>query len=340
MKKDHMKITTHTDTGSVIGSLWMVVGAIGFSIMGLLVKMTGTRFEMHEYELVFWRVVFAATVLGLQAALTKKQFSTRYPQAHFWRSLAGTISLFMFFFGLVHLPLATAITFSHTSAIFLAIFSVILLKQFPSRLTWFALMLGLCGIMLILRPSILGHGLLPTLIGLTSGAMAGYAYLQVRELSLLGEPSWRIVFYFAVLATLISAIASTVVGWTPIQPQMLPYLFGIGLSLLFNVFGSDKNVMMSLPAHWHLVIGGFMFGAVFMATDPVSAAHTNIGRWCYGLLIGFMTVAVRVANPAFPEGIMLAILFANLFAPLFDYFVTQANIKRQNARRLSHVNQE
>ena len=67
-----MKITTHTDTGSVIGSLWMVVGAIGFSIMGLLVKMTGTRFEMHEYELVFWRVVFAATVLGLQAALTKK----------------------------------------------------------------------------------------------------------------------------------------------------------------------------------------------------------------------------------------------------------------------------
>ena len=167
MKKDHMKITTHTDTGSVIGSLWMVVGAIGFSIMGLLVKMTGTRFEMHEYELVFWRVVFAATVLGLQAALTKKQFSTRYPQAHFWRSLAGTISLFMFFFGLVHLPLATAITFSHTSAIFLAIFSVILLKQFPSRLTWFALMLGLCGIMLILRPSILGHGLLPTLIGLT-----------------------------------------------------------------------------------------------------------------------------------------------------------------------------
>ena len=219
-----MKITQHADTGSVIGSLWMVVGAIGFSIMGLLVKMTGTRFEMHEYELVFWRVVFAATVLGLQAALTKKQFSTRYPQAHFWRSLAGTISLFMFFFGLVHLPLATAITFSHTSAIFLAIFSVILLKQFPSRLTWFALMLGLCGIMLILRPSILGHGLLPTLIGLTSGAMAGYAYLQVRELSLLGEPSWRIVFYFALLATLISAIASTVVGWTPIQPQMLPYL--------------------------------------------------------------------------------------------------------------------
>ena len=280
MKKDHMKITTHTDTGSVIGSLWMVVGAIGFSIMGLLVKMTGTRFEMHEYELVFWRVVFAATVLGLQAALTKKQFSTRYPQAHFWRSLAGTISLFMFFFGLVHLPLATAITFSHTSAIFLAIFSVILLKQFPSRLTWFALMLGLCGIMLILRPSILGHGLLPTLIGLTSGAMAGYAYLQVRELSLLGEPSWRIVFYFAVLATVISAIASTVVGWTPIQPQMLPYLFGIGLFAMIgqlsmtHAYKVGRKFMVSALGYLVVVLS-MLYGVIFF--DEVLPVMAMVG---------------------------------------------------------------
>ena len=280
MKKDHMKITTHTDTGSVIGSLWMVVGAIGFSIMGLLVKMTGTRFEMHEYELVFWRVVFAATVLGLQAELTKKQFSTRYPQAHFWRSLAGTISLFMFFFGLVHLPLATAITFSHTSAIFLAIFSVILLKQFPSRLTWFALMLGLCGIMLILRPSILGHGLLPTLIGLTSGAMAGYAYLQVRELSLLGEPSWRIVFYFAVLATLISAIASTVVGWTPIQPQMLPYLFGIGLFAMIgqlsmtHAYKVGRKFLVSALGYLVVVLS-MLYGVIFF--DEVLPVMAMVG---------------------------------------------------------------
>ena len=145
------------------------------------------------------------------------------------------------------------------------------------------------------------------------------------------------------LSTLAILIGMVGLLWTRIASWRVIAGSVIGLvvtALLFNVFGSDENVMMSLPAHWHLVIGGFMFGAVFMATDPVSAAHTNIGRWCYGLLIGFMTVAVRVANPAFPEGIMLAILFANLFAPLFDYFVTQANIKRQNARRLSHVNQE
>lgn len=108
-------------------------------------------------------------------------------------------------------------------------------------------------------------------------------------------------------------------------------------ALLFNTLGSADNALMQMPFWWHLVLGGFAFGIVFMATDPVSAAQTNKGRWFYGILIGFMTVLIRVINPAFPEGIMLAILFANLFAPLFDYFVTQANIKRQNARRMSHV---
>ena len=83
---------------------------------------------------------------------------------------------------------------------------------------------------------------------------------------------------------------------------------------------------------WHLVIGGFAFGAVFMATDPVSSAMTNWGRLSYGILIGVITVMVRAINPAFPEGIMLAILFANVFAPLIDWFVVNQNIKRREAR--------
>ncbi|KUE79803.1 NADH:ubiquinone reductase (Na(+)-transporting) subunit B [Aeromonas schubertii] len=106
----------------------------------------------------------------------------------------------------------------------------------------------------------------------------------------------------------------------------------IATSLLFNVVGSDTNPMFSMPWHWHLVLGGFAFGMMFMATDPVSASFTNTGKWWYGALIGVMVVLVRVVNPAFPEGMMLAILFANLFAPLFDHFVAQANIKRRIAR--------
>jgi len=103
------------------------------------------------------------------------------------------------------------------------------------------------------------------------------------------------------------------------------------VSLLFNSIESS-NPMFALPFYWHWVIGGFAFGAIFMATDPVSAAMTNTGKFIFGILIGVMVILIRVVNPAFPEGMMLAILFANLFAPLIDHFVVQANIKRRLAR--------
>ncbi|TDQ56223.1 Na+-transporting NADH:ubiquinone oxidoreductase subunit B [Mesocricetibacter intestinalis] len=106
----------------------------------------------------------------------------------------------------------------------------------------------------------------------------------------------------------------------------------IATSTLFNLIGSSSNPMFSMPWHWHLVLGGFALGMLFMATDPVSASFTNKGKWLYGALIGVMCVLIRVVNPAYPEGMMLAILFANLFAPLFDYLVVQANIKRRRAR--------
>ncbi len=110
------------------------------------------------------------------------------------------------------------------------------------------------------------------------------------------------------------------------------FLGMFALSTLFNVIGSDTNPAFAMPWYWHLTVGGFAFGMIFMATDPVSAAMTNVGKIWFGVLIGVMTVLIRVVNPAFPEGIMLAILFANLFAPLIDHFVIQSNIKRRLAR--------
>jgi Na+-transporting NADH:ubiquinone oxidoreductase subunit B len=109
----------------------------------------------------------------------------------------------------------------------------------------------------------------------------------------------------------------------------------IAMSLFLNLVGSDTNAMFAVPFYWHLVIGGLAFGLVFMATDPVSASMTEKGKWIYGGLIGVMTVLIRVINPAFPEGIMLAILFGNVFAPLIDYFVVQANVRRRVARYAS-----
>ena len=102
--------------------------------------------------------------------------------------------------------------------------------------------------------------------------------------------------------------------------------------LMAGTNGGGGNPMLSVGPEWHLVLGGLAFGLVFMATDPVSAAMTDKGKWIYGALIGFMTVTIRVINPAYPEGIMLAILFGNVFSPLIDWFVVQMNIRRRLSR--------
>lgn len=103
------------------------------------------------------------------------------------------------------------------------------------------------------------------------------------------------------------------------------------MATLFNQIGSETNKLFNLPPLWHFVLGGWAFGMVFMATDPVSSAFTDRGKWLYGFGIGALVVLVRVVNPAYPEGMMLAILFMNMFAPLIDYFIVQANVKRRSA---------
>lgn len=123
-----------------------------------------------------------------------------------------------------------------------------------------------------------------------------------------------------------------IASWRIITGVMLGM---VATAYLFNAIGSDTNPMFAMPWYWHLVTGGFAFGMMFMATDPVSASLTNKGKFYFGALIGIMCVLIRVANPAYPEGMMLAILFANLFAPLIDHFVVQANIKRRAKRYVS-----
>lgn len=144
-------------------------------------------------------------------------------------------------------------------------------------------------------------GLIPGSIGETSTLMC---LLGAVLLIVTGVGSWKIIF--------------SVFGGA--------YFMGF----IFNLVGG--NSYMEFPAYYHLVVGGLAFGAVFMATDPVSAAQTETGKWIYGFLIGLLTVLIRVLNPAYPEGIMLAILFMNVFAPLIDYYVVDANKKRRLKR--------
>ena len=136
----------------------------------------------------------------------------------------------------------------------------------------------------------------------------------------IGETSTLAILMGAVLL-LVMRIAS----WRIISGVLIG---SAALSLLFNSIDST-NPMFAMPFYWHWVIGGFAFGAIFMATDPVSAAMTNTGKFWYGILIGVMVILIRVVNPAFPEGMMLAILFANLFAPLFDHWVVQGKYQKE-----------
>lgn len=145
-----------------------------------------------------------------------------------------------------------------------------------------------------------------------------------REQGSIGETSTLAILFGATLL-LVTKIAS----W---RVMLGVFLGMVAFSTFLNVIGSDTNQLFALPWYWHFVLGGFAFGMVFMATDPVSSAMTNSGKWIYGAMIGFMAVMIRVMNPAYPEGMMLAILFANLFAPLIDNMVVRANIKRRVAR--------
>jgi Na+-transporting NADH:ubiquinone oxidoreductase subunit B len=179
--------------------------------------------------------------------------------------------------------------------------------------------------------SLAASGDLDFTAGLTGNALAG----QGMDLSWMqtflggiqgsiGETSTLAILFGAALL-LLTRIAS----WRIMAGVVVGV---VALASLLNSVGSDTNPMFAMPWYWHLTLGGLAFGLVFMATDPVSAAMTDTGKWIFGIVIGLMVVMIRVLNPAFPEGVMLAILFGNLCAPLIDYFVVQANIRRRQRR--------
>lgn len=136
----------------------------------------------------------------------------------------------------------------------------------------------------------------------------------------------------SVIAIALGAILLLWTGVASWKIMLSVFVGGAFMGLIFNNFGSETNVMAHLPWYEHLVLGGFCFGAVFMATDPVTAARTETGKFIFGFLIGAMAIIIRVLNPGYPEGMMLAILLMNIFAPLIDYCVVQSNIGRREKR--------
>lgn len=159
---------------------------------------------------------------------------------------------------------------------------------------------------------------------LTDGKLSWLESFLGIEPGSMGETS-ALACIFGAIVLIIAGVGS----WRTMAGIMLGVIVS---SVGLNLIGSETNPMFGVPFYWHLVIGGLAFGLVFMATDPVSSAFTDTGKWIYGLLIGVLIILMRVVNPAYPETVMLVILFMNVFAPLIDYFVIQANVKRRAAR--------
>ena len=175
--------------------------------------------------------------------------------------------------------------------------------------------------------AVIAEGALETGDVLAELTAAGFTWWNMFVGSIpgsIGETSALAILLGGVL------LAAAGVGSWRVMLSML--LGGIAMALLLNLVAPSPASFAALPPHYHLVMGGFAFGLVYMATDPVSAAATNTGKWIYGAIVGALSILVRTINPAYPEGVMLAILFMNMFAPLIDHYVVKANMRRRLAR--------
>ncbi|MDO4433247.1 MAG: DMT family transporter [Alysiella sp.] len=279
-----------------LGSAWMIVAAFLFAIMGILVKNATVRFHMNAYELAFWRSVLPASAIAISVLSRRQTLKSRLILGHLWRGTAGTVSLLLAFYGLQYLPLATSVTLSYTSAIFMALLSLIWLKEPPSVKTWLALLLGLVGVALMLRPSFQANLWWETLLNLGAGLFAAFALLQVRELSQAGEPAWRIVFYFSALATVGSAIMATAAGWHTLTWQSLPHLLGVGAAGLLaqlamtQAYSEGRSKFTVAALSYLTIVFSAIYGMAFLG-EPID----------FWEIVGIITIIVAGILCALPE---------------------------------------
>lgn len=213
-------------------SSWMLVASFLFAVMGVLVKLASGHFSSPE--LVFYRSLFGLLSIYLFIVLGTRQWlaplRTRYLASHVKRSLSGFLALVMFFYAIAHLPLATAITLNYTAPLFLAAMTAWWLKERHGRGLVAAVLLGFGGVAVLLQPGWQDQDIFAGGIGLTSGLLAAVAYLNVRTLGRQGEPEWRVVFYFTLIATLGAALWMLTAGFARPRPQDWPLLVAMGLT--------------------------------------------------------------------------------------------------------------
>ena len=208
----------------------MTAASLLFACMGACVKAAADRHAVGE--LVFWRGIVSVVVIGAWVLLTGRSLATAHWRWHVFRDIAGVAALLAYFHAVARIPLATAITLNYTSPLFLALIIGLSLRQWPSRMLWAALLVGFAGVALVLQPTLDADAWPGALMALGAGALASFAYLGVRRLGRAGEPEWRVVFHFSLLATVLGAVVmvggeTTAIQWVSGADGML--LLGVGL---------------------------------------------------------------------------------------------------------------
>lgn len=214
-----------------MGALWMLVAGFLFGCMGVFVKLGASYFS--HIELVFYRSLFGLLLVYGIMRSQRVSTDTRHWQAHLWRGISGTVALGLYFYCITMLPLASAVTLNYTSPLFLTLLTMIVYKdKFHLPMTA-AIVLGFCGVVLLLHPSISHDQLLPGLLGLISGFLAGIAYINVKQLGMLGEPALRTVFYFSLIASIGSGVSMLFGTVHAITPHGFAILLGLGSTATF-----------------------------------------------------------------------------------------------------------
>lgn len=280
-------------------SSWMLVAAALFAVMGVLVKHASAHFSSPE--LVFCRSIFGLVAIWLGIVWQTRQWfaplATSHAVTHFWRGLAGFVALVLFFYALGRVPLATAVTLNYTAPLFLAVLSVVWLRERHGRGLLLAVLLGFVGIVLLLRPQWQPDTWLPALAALVSAVFAAVAYVNIKRLGKLGEPEWRVVFYFTLLSTLGGGMWMLLAGFKRPEFADLPVLIGIGISAtlaqlaLTRAYHRGRTLTVGALAYSTVVFSA-LYGVLLFDEQLPPIAWLGIA-----LIVAAGILAVRVSTP-------------------------------------------
>jgi len=271
----------------------MVVAGALFGLMALFVKLGADHFS--SAELVFYRSLLGLVVIGAIARGQRLPMATRHLKGHLWRGVSGLASLASYFYCITVLPLATAVTLNYTSPLFVALLTTLLFRE---RLHWplgVAVALGFAGVVILLKPTLQEGQFAAGLLGLTSGFFACVAYLNVRQLGRLGEPDWRVVFYFTLVSTALTGLWLLHQGFHPLTLERMPLLIGLGATAtlaqlaLTRAYRTGTTLVVS-SLSYSTVVFSSLLGVVFLGEIlPLS------GWLAVGLIVGAGLLGMRAA---------------------------------------------